>query len=762
MPRLLLLLSVLLLSCVVGSAQTLRQVSPWAAGVGLADRIADRPADWPLLTTQFSHVTPENCMKPAALRTTDKAWNFDQADKFVAFANSKDLKVVGHCLVWAKDDRTPPWFYQDGAVPATKEVLLARMKSYIDTVVGRYKGKISSWDVVNEALDDGKAELRESGWTRAAGEDFIALAFEYAHAADPSAMLIYNDYNNELDGKREKLLRLLARLKVRNTPIHAVGLQGHYELDHVPYEALEKTLIALRGIGMKVVVSELDIDVIPRGRWWADNNSHRAEMAKINPYVDGCPPEVLARQAEQYAQLFRLFRKYGDVIDRVSFWNLHDGQSWLNDFPWKRVNYPLLFDRQGKPKPAFDAVVKELTAAIEPARAIERAHAETWRRFVDEHGIIRDYVGDLPTPEDCRLGKPNAIGWWSPIENGPMFTGMYLNALVERAHRSGSATDKEQARKLSLGLLKCASVSDVPGFVARGIGTDGKCHYPLSSDDQMHPWFLGLHAYLRSDIPTAAERAILVAKVREVAEVLEGNGWQVPCDGAFRGDFRGGFKGEHFRDVVRYLYLLRATHEMTGDGVWLERYRKALTEKPAKSAETRQEICALGCPRDLEFIPHIEKGQLWIYVGSQAGLAKLAAAETDPVVKAAYLKGLEVNAQFALPAVATHAQFDNADQKIFGSADWRAVYTTWFPQVTQADAQRLSETGDMKKRGTRKHYESTWMRNPLAAAAIVALAGDESGRASILKAVGSYDYARINMAEFFFAECAYYALPPLK
>ena len=145
-------------------------------------------------------------------------------------------------------------------------------------------------------------KLRESGWTRAAGEDFIALAFEYAHAADPSAQLIYNDYNNELDGKREKMLGLLARLKARNTPIHAVGLQGHYEIDRVPYEALEKTLIALRGIGMKVVVSELDIDVIPRGRWWADGNKHRAEMATINPYVDGCPPEILARQAEQYAR----------------------------------------------------------------------------------------------------------------------------------------------------------------------------------------------------------------------------------------------------------------------------------------------------------------------------------------------------------------------------------------------------------------------------------------------------------------------------
>ncbi len=359
-------LALVLAGCsVIGSAQTLRQLSPWASGVGLADRIADRPADWPLLTAQFGHVTPENCMKPAALRRTEQAWDFEQADRFVAFANAKDLKVVGHCLVWAKDDRTPAWFYQDGAAPATKEVLLARMKTHIETVVGRYKGRIATWDVVNEALDDGKPELRDSGWLRIAGEEFIARAFEYAHAADPAAQLIYNDYNNELDGKREKMLALLARLKARNVPLHAVGLQGHYEIDRVPYEQLEKTLVALRAIGMKAVVSELDIDVIPRGRWWADGNRHRAEMTKLDPYAAGCPPEVLARQAEQYARLFRLFRKYEDVIVRVSFWNLHDGQSWLNDFPWRRVNHPLLFDRQGRPKPAYDAVVRALAA--EPA-----------------------------------------------------------------------------------------------------------------------------------------------------------------------------------------------------------------------------------------------------------------------------------------------------------------------------------------------------------------------------------------------------------
>jgi endo-1,4-beta-xylanase len=356
----LLLLPLLSAFALTASAQTLRTVSPWASGVGLSDRIADRPADWPLLTAQFGMVTPENCMKPDALQRQSGQWRFEQADRFVEFARSKDLKVVGHCLVWAKDDRTPPWFYLDGDKPASKEVLLARMKAYIDMVVGRYRGKIAMWDVVNEALGDGKGYLRESGWTRACGEEFIAKAFEYAHAADPEALLIYNDYNNELDGKREQMLKLLADLRARRATVHAIGLQGHYEIDRVPYEALEKTLVALRAAGIKAVVSELDIDVIPRGRWWADGGKYRDELAKVNPYADGCPPEILARQAEQYAKLFALFRRFPDVIIRVSFWNLHDGQSWLNGFPWKRVNHPLLFDRQGQPKPAYHSVLQAL------------------------------------------------------------------------------------------------------------------------------------------------------------------------------------------------------------------------------------------------------------------------------------------------------------------------------------------------------------------------------------------------------------------
>jgi endo-1,4-beta-xylanase len=329
--------------------------------VGISDRIPDRTNDWLLLTTQFGTATPENCMKPVAIQPVEGQFNFAQADAFVDFAAQRGLKVVGHCLVWAKDDRTPPWFFRDGERPASSELLLLRMRHHVETVVGRYRGRIAAWDVVNEALDDGTNFLRPSGWEKACGEESIAKAFEYAHQADPNALLIYNDYNNELPAKREKTIRLIRSLRAKNVPVHAVGLQGHYELGRLPLAELEATLVAMRELGVKVVVSELDIDVIPRSRWWADGGKHREELAKLDPYRDGCPPEILGQQAEEYAQLFRLFRKHAETIARISFWNLHDGQSWLNYFPWQRANHPLLFDRGGQPKPAFDAVLQAMS-----------------------------------------------------------------------------------------------------------------------------------------------------------------------------------------------------------------------------------------------------------------------------------------------------------------------------------------------------------------------------------------------------------------
>jgi endo-1,4-beta-xylanase len=329
-------------------------------GAAVSEQIVMRPADWPLLTTQFNSVTTENCLKPDPVQVAEGKFNFAGADALVRFARTHHVQVVGHCLVWAKDDRTPAWFFRDGARTADSKLLLARLKTHIETVVGRYRGRIAMWDVVNEALDDGPAFLRPSGWSTACGEQFIAEAFLAAHAADPQALLIYNEYGAELPAKRAKLVRLVRSLQEKRVPIHAVGLQCHFELDRVPRAEIEATLCEMRRLDVKVVVSELDMDVIPRGRWWAEGGRFREELSRWNPYRDDCPLEILQRQAEQYAQLFALFRKHADVIARVTFWNLHDGQSWLNAFPWRRVNYPLLFDRAGKPKPAFRAVIRAL------------------------------------------------------------------------------------------------------------------------------------------------------------------------------------------------------------------------------------------------------------------------------------------------------------------------------------------------------------------------------------------------------------------
>ena len=320
------------------------------------------PADYnarelSLIRTQFAALTPVNCMKMTHLQPEPGRFNFRMADALVAFATSNQLKVCGHCLVWAKDERTPEWIFQDGEKPASRELLLQRMRTHIEAVAGRYRGKVISWDVVNEALDDGTNFIRPSKWFSTLGEDFIVSAFQFARQSDPGAVLVYNDYNVELPSKRAKLLRLLRLLQEKRAPIQAVGIQGHYELDAVPYQDLEETISAIHGLGLKVMMTEFDLDAIPRARWWSDGGTHRPELARFNPYANGCPPDVLQRQAEQYGKLFRIFRQHADAIARITFWDLHDGRSWLNHFPWERVNYPLLFDREARPKPAFRAAL---------------------------------------------------------------------------------------------------------------------------------------------------------------------------------------------------------------------------------------------------------------------------------------------------------------------------------------------------------------------------------------------------------------------
>jgi endo-1,4-beta-xylanase len=263
------------------------------------------------------------------------------------------MNITGHCLIWHQ--QCPEWFFQDGAAPAGRERVLSRMKNHIQTVMGRYRGRIQGWDVVNEALDDGDRYMKDIPWTRCVGEDYVAKAFEYAAAADPSARLYYNDYNIELPGKLQKAVRLLVDLKDRGLPVDAVGIQAHWLIDRLPLAQTEAAIEQFASMGLKVMITELDIDVVER-EIGADVAMRDASAG--DPYPSGLPQEVQRRLADQYAQAFALFRRHAKAISRITFWGLHDGRSWLNHWPRRRTNHPLLFDRQGAPKPAFSAVLQ--------------------------------------------------------------------------------------------------------------------------------------------------------------------------------------------------------------------------------------------------------------------------------------------------------------------------------------------------------------------------------------------------------------------
>ena len=323
----------------------------------------------------FEYLAPENCLKPRAVMPKPNTMKFDRPDAFFDFVKQYDFKIVGHCLLWARDGQTPKGFYVvknvDGTErKATREELLKRMRQYITAVVERYADRVDVWDVVNEVNESGTTVYRPSGWLEAfGGPEFVAEAFKAAHAADPTATLVLNDYQCEFDRKRPNLFKLIKYLQENDAPVDAIGIQGHYNLDNIPIDGLEKTFNELRKLGLKVVISELDIDVVKREKWYWNGGELRDELKSYNPYKDGLPPEVAKKQAEQYGQLFELFVKHADVIDRVTLWGLHDGASWLNTFPWDRVNHPMLFDRQLAPKPAHDAVMKALLAGQRKLKA---------------------------------------------------------------------------------------------------------------------------------------------------------------------------------------------------------------------------------------------------------------------------------------------------------------------------------------------------------------------------------------------------------
>lgn len=307
-------------------------------------------ADTTLIIQQFNSITPENAMKMGPIHPRENYYNWKDADAIVNFALSHGIKIRGHNLCW--HNQTPSWLFKDSfGIQVTKEVLLQRLKEHITTVVNRYKGKIYAWDVVNEAISDKPSEyLRNSQWYKICGEDYIAKAFEYAHEADPRAILFYNDYN-EIGGiKREKIYRLLKSLKDKVVPIDAVGLQGHWAVNEPSEPQLDSTISTFAALDLKIQITELDISVYTK--------EHDARDRKPEDNNASFTAEREAKQLEVYKMSFGLFRKYKKVLSGVTFWNVTDKYSWLDDFPVKgRKDYPLLFDTNSQPKKAYWEVV---------------------------------------------------------------------------------------------------------------------------------------------------------------------------------------------------------------------------------------------------------------------------------------------------------------------------------------------------------------------------------------------------------------------
>ena len=313
----------------------------------------------PIIASQFNSISPENVLKWEIVHPRVDGYNFDPADRYVAFGEKHKMFIVGHCLVW--HSQTPRWVFQDAeGKPLTREALLDRMHDHIQTVVGRYKGRIGGWDVVNEALND-DGTMRQSPWYRIIGDDFLVKAFQFAHEADPQAELYYNDYSLENEPKRKGAVELIRKLKAAGAPVTAIGLQGHDKMDWPSVEQQAATIEAFAALGIKVNVTELDVDVLPRvtRQNTADVSATVVSAAGANPYIGGLPDEVQQALAKRYAELFRVFVEHRSAISRITFWGVTDGDSWLNNFPTRgRTNYPLLFDRQGKQKPAFEVVVQ--------------------------------------------------------------------------------------------------------------------------------------------------------------------------------------------------------------------------------------------------------------------------------------------------------------------------------------------------------------------------------------------------------------------
>lgn len=321
------------------------------------DSVGDR-----VIAQNFSSIVAENCMKSGMIQPVEGEFDFSLADQFVKFGEKNKMFIIGHTLIW--HSQTPRWFFTDDkGQQVSKEVLIERMHKHISTLVGRYKGRVKGWDVVNEAIND-DGSYRESPFYKIIGKDFIKLAFQFAHEADPDAQLYYNDYNMAMQSKREGVVKMVSELKQAGLRIDAIGMQSHLTLDFPTVTEFEKSILAFSSLGVKVMMTELDLSILPSP--WNNGGANVSDKAeyqeKMNPYKKGIPADKYAEWEKVYLSFFKLFLKHQDKISRVTLWGLSDADSWKNDWPIRgRTDYPLLFDRNHQPKPIVTKIVEMTT-----------------------------------------------------------------------------------------------------------------------------------------------------------------------------------------------------------------------------------------------------------------------------------------------------------------------------------------------------------------------------------------------------------------
>ena len=320
------------------------------------------PAAEAIVKEQFNQVVAENCMKGEVNHPEVNRFDFTDGDKLVDWAERNGKTVIGHCLVW--HSQPPKWMFTDAnGKTVSREVLIGRMYNHIMTVVTHYKGKIKGWDVVNEAFED-DGSYRKSPYYNIIGPEFIELAFQFAHEADPNVELYYNDYSTSKPGKREAICKLVRSLKSKGLRIDAVGMQSHNGYNYPDYAEYEKSIEAFAAEGVKVMMTELDVNMLPNpeGFGGAEISQNFELQAKYNLYTKGLDKKGQKLFNQRYLDLFKIIERHKDVISRVTFWGVNDGHTWLNDWPIKgRTNYPTLINRNNQLKP----VVKDIEKLFE-------------------------------------------------------------------------------------------------------------------------------------------------------------------------------------------------------------------------------------------------------------------------------------------------------------------------------------------------------------------------------------------------------------